>query len=464
MFKFRAPFRWPFNCGFTSCGIRHDITISEVSCGVRTPEYDSSGEYTCWIVYDHRSGYDELIWVMTLLLILLYMVFQNCMPRACSDSNAANELVGGLLGSCEALNAFGVVSFRIIRELIALGSPLNADVFKMLSLNFSESLKLGSSSYGHQLLSPDTQSMEVLTLSNDRQNLARVDVLGNVLNNKLLHGLHGLDGVGAHVWQRNHIWLLHKLHVDVWLVFKHICTKRANLAAFQGRKQGALVDNGSSGRVDDNHPVLHLRNGVLVDRVLGGTVEWDVNRNDVRLFQQLVKRNVLSTAFQLSSKSVSVVIDDLLEPKRFGSVSHSTANSAHSVDTKHLSFGIVANWRACTLAGWPFTFQQVQGGELEVSQCSQQQVDMRVGCCCVHKRRNIGNLDSQFAALNSVHLVVSRTVVRNCFQLSGLLQQTQQLLVDQTSLLDTLKRSGNDVNVLELAGLQLLHKFVSRRS
>ena len=93
---------------------------------------------------------------------------------------------------------------------------------------------------------------------------------------------------------------------DAGLVLDDVQPRAADLAAFQPGHQRVRVDEGAACRVDQQHAVLHLGDGVGVDEVVVLRRSVRVQRDDVAAGIQLVQRDIVCV-FLYSVVRVEVV-------------------------------------------------------------------------------------------------------------------------------------------------------------
>lgn len=124
---------------------------------------------------------------------------------------------------------------------------------------------------------------------NRRQHRLTKDGPPGILHSPRFHLSQRLCRVCAQMRHHQRALLPQQLLVDGGLALVDVETDSADLAALEGVGQGGLVDDGASGRVDDDDAVLHPRDLARPDQVPGAGVERYVDADDVALGQQPLK-------------------------------------------------------------------------------------------------------------------------------------------------------------------------------
>src|SRR5262245_61812795 len=81
--------------------------------------------------------------------------------------------------------------------------------------------------------------------------------------------------------------------------FKHVKCGPGDLSTFQRSIKIGLVDNATTSAIDHPYAVLHPRNRVLVDQIAGGVRQGNMDGDEIRLLEHVVKSDELQTARQM---------------------------------------------------------------------------------------------------------------------------------------------------------------------
>lgn len=78
-----------------------------------------------------------------------------------------------------------------------------------------------------------------------------------------------LNSPSSHMWQKHHVWITRQTRVDLWFFFENVEAGGKDFTVVKCLNKSGFVHDGTSGGVDNDHAIFHLREFSRADNVAG---------------------------------------------------------------------------------------------------------------------------------------------------------------------------------------------------
>ena len=220
-------------------------------------------------------------------------------------------------------------------------------------------------------------------------------VWNEVAGQRLQHGsshigtgpVLGFDGRCAQVWGHDNFVEFEQRGVSAWLGGVNVETSAADVSGLDGLSQCGLINQATAGGVDDDLPLLGLRQQVSVEHACSFFGLRQVDRHEVGTAHQLFELNQFHTQLRCAGWVGVWVISDDVRLESGEALGEQLTNVAEADDTD----GLAQDFHALEGGTLPLAITQCLIGCGDLAGGAQQQADRVLTCGVNVGRWSVGN-------------------------------------------------------------------------